>query len=184
MATRIEVTGPCAFNVTIGGSSSYLGTAETRPRILYRRQWEPVYNDIGGSVPFDMQYMGQDALVMADINKIDQKVLQQLQTLPDMSGGEFGVEAFGSMGSLMVQEELAAQLSLTFPYGQGGEAAKPGTQLPSGMTFRAAWLLGPDDQQIGTVHEKVRVIFQCLRTYDEGSGAFTLFVPAAGGTVR
>lgn len=183
MSTRIEVSGPAGFYVTTASGYNFLGTAETRPRILYRRIFEPVYNDVGGSIPFDMQYMGQDALVIADINKIDQAVLQELQTLPDM-GGTFGVEAFGSMGSLMIQEGLAADLTLVFPYGQGGEAAKPGTGLPPGMTFPQAWLLGPDDQQIGTVHEKVRVIFQCLRTYDEGSGSFTLFTPTGSGTVR
>ena len=183
MSTRIECSGPVGFYVTTDNGTQYLGTAQTKPRILWRRIFEPVYNDVGGSIPFDMQYMGHDALVIADINKIDQSVLETLQQMP-MISAPFGEEPFGSMGTLMIQEGKAATLALVFPYGGGGEAAKPGTKLPSGVTFEAAWLLGPDDQQVGTVHEQVRVIFQCLRTYDEGTGAFRLCSLAAAGTVR
>lgn len=171
MAARIQVTGPCgAYVITPDFSFALLGTAQVRPRIQWRREWEPVFNDLGGKVPFDMQYMGSDALVSFDLTRHDPDVLESLRALPTMEKSKLGTEEFGAIGSLMIQEELAAGLALAFPY-----STITNTGLKNGVHFPNAWLLGPDDEENGTQHQIQRIVFYCLRSFDETTGTFTLY---------
>lgn len=169
MAQGVQVTGPVGMFVNIGDTEPQLiGTCQIRPRIQWRRQWEPVFNDLGGLVPFDMQYMGMDALVIADINRHDPGVVTALRSLPSMNPSKFGQEELGDIGSLMIQEGLAAELILAFPY-----PSVKGVALTNGISFKAAWLID-DSEEDGTRHQINRFGFYCLRDFDPEVLKFTL----------
>lgn len=155
MSAAIQVKGPAllAFN------GNFVGTAEIRPHILFRRQYMPVFNDIGGLIPLDWQYMGQDALLQIDLNRFDPDQIDAMRALAT----PLGVDNFDSIGTLMIQEEVAAEVGLKF--------LRDGT----GLTFQAAWLLGPDRDELGTRHEIQRLIFYCGRTLNIDSQSMTLF---------
>jgi hypothetical protein len=157
MAAQIVVTGPTTF--TFNGA--FVGTCQIRPRVLFRREWEPVFNDIGGKVPLDWQYMGQDALVIGDFTRHDPAVIAAIRALP----GELGVDTVDSLGTPMVQEGKAGNLTLNFLRSGGG------------ISFPAAWLQGPDMEEEGTRHQIQRLIFYCARTFDPGTFAQVLFTP-------
>lgn len=154
MAESIVVTGPVSVYI----EDQPLGTCQIRPRILWRREWEPVMNDLGAKVPFDMQYMGMEAIVHLDLNRHDPDVINQLRTPP---GSEtFGVEEFGSLGTVMVQDGAAFPLVLVFPY------------LQKSLIFPTSIFMGPDTEEDGVRHQIQRVAFYALRQWD--GSRFTL----------
>ena len=89
-----------------------------------------------------------------------------------------GTNVPGDIGSLMIQEGMAFQLWLSFPY--SAKAAMAG--MPAGYHFVAAVLAGPDSlDELGTKPRRVRLIFDCLRKFDPsvtntyGAGGFVLY---------
>jgi hypothetical protein len=156
MGEAIIVSGPISVFI----DADPLGTCQIRPRILWRREFEPVLNDLGGKVPFDMQYMGQEAVIYLDLNRHDPDVIQSLRTPP--LSDTFGVEEFGSIGAVMAQDGHTFALSLNMPY------------LQKTLVFGSAIFLGPDTEEDGTRHQIQRTAFYAIRQYDPSTGKFKL----------
>src|SRR5579859_623880 len=98
MATPF-VTGPAHMfvgttRVTNGvpqgaGVVFYLGTSEGSPDIDIKPVYEPVYNDLSGSTPFDLSYMGEEAYITADLTRWNEAVYAAIQARPrhSLAGG-------------------------------------------------------------------------------------------------
>ncbi len=185
MAT-IYVTGPCAIFTGSSANNSpvFLGHAERGVAINIRPQWRPAYSDLGGSVPFDMLYEGEDALVNADVSRYNESEYRRLaDRATTFAGGtsERGINDPGEIGSLMLTESIAYSLWIRFPYAT--KAVMQAQQMPAGYRFKAAYLQGPDALQgLGTQGpRKVNMVFHCLRDFDVsvtntfGQGQFILY---------
>lgn len=165
-------TGPAWLSVNTGegGDSEFFGCAEARPRISIRPHFSPVYTDIGGEAPFDMQYMGEEAYIYADINYYTESVLLKLQSRPSVNG-EPGLNEFGDVGTFMALEEKGVQLSISFPYASKSVFS----DMPKGYRFYMAFLVGPDEMEVGTKYKRNRCVFHAIRVFDAGEKSFRLY---------
>jgi hypothetical protein len=172
MSQHVVVTGPCsAWVSTANEQFALLGTCQIRPRILWRRQFEPVFADIGGNVPFDMMYAGMEAVVFLDLTRYDPEILDACRALPSLSKEKLGKEVLGDIGTMMMLEDKAGNLTLSFPY----SIITSNGELRHGLHFPAAFILSPDMEEDGTRHSIQRVAFYCMRSFDPESMEFTLF---------
>ena len=176
------ITGPAHIYVLLPHTSTfaYLGTAERYPKISIRPAGEPVFNDIGGKVPFDMAYMGEEAFVSADISRWNEATYAAMASRPSHSAGPVrGFNGPLDVGTLYIAEGLAYQLVVQFPYGLGQPFAKgayTANDMPGGYHFYASYLVGPDElEPLGTTPRKIRLIWHCLRVYNPATQSFLLY---------
>lgn len=173
------VTGPAHIfcGLQTGGALLYLGTAERWPQVTIRPHYAPLFNDIGGGVPVDMCYDGEEAFTIADISRWNEPVYALLSARPRPSSGLLtprGADIAGDVGTLMVTEGHAYPVVVQFPY-----AAKPAyaaAGMPAGYRFPTSYLAGPDTlEPLGTTPSKRRLIWHHLRQYSAVAQAFVLY---------
>jgi hypothetical protein len=159
-------TGSVLFFAGVGGGLTGkrpvpFGTAEGMPRYLVERAWKPFFNDLGGSqMPFDEQFAGARALISADINLMDHDVLNQMESVPSLSGFP-GINLPFDQGTFMVAEGAATPLWLVFT--RALTPAMRAAKLPLGIRFLATWLMGPDTHHVGSDAKKVNLIWRAQR---------------------
>jgi hypothetical protein len=159
---------------TGGGQPKYLGTAERAPRIRVRPAWHPVFNDIGGDqIPFDVQYMGEEAFISADLTRWDEEVYK---SIAHRLGNVRGADNNEAVGTLMLLEGKTHEVYVKFPY--TSKAAFAG--MPQGYHFVACILEGPDElDPLGTVARKINLMWHAIRKY--AGGHWTLYDHEVGG---
>lgn len=128
----------------------------------------------GTQVPFDTQFMAQDALIHADLTKFNENVMQLVQTA--ISGGTLGAGSTTAIGSLMVAESNAYRLLLYPPY----LAKTFETDMPA-YNFLEAYLVDSNDIEISSGVKKVRCVWRAIPQWNEASGGWTLFNTSATG---
>lgn len=164
-------TGPALIYAGVGGGGSpvFFGTAESTPVIDERPNYEPLMNDLGGSmIPFDFSHQGADAVVTATMTSWKESVFTAMRAY----GGPLpGVSAPGDIGAFMFLEGRSFPLWVVFPY--AAKTAMAG--LPPGYRFFAAFLQGPVSQSAGTRPRKVNLTWYCGRVY----GSTAVRVPRA-----
>lgn len=170
--------------VTIGAGSTgsqarYLGTCRTKPKIFLRKGNKPVYNDIGGDViPFDKLALGEDAIIVADLNRYNMPVIEALADSPQRRDIP-GFDGDGDVGTLWLTEGQGIGLYVWFPFAR--KAAYPmrnGYFFP-GCTWETE---NPEELDIGTQDFARQITFHALRIYNFSTRSFTLyqnFDPAA-----
>jgi hypothetical protein len=167
---QLYSTGPALIYADLGDGPLFIGTCVRAPGISVRPHWTDVHNDLGGTVAFDVLYESQEALVSGILNRFSEDFYEQMAqradaTTPPVPGNDIS----GDIGSLMIFEELTYDLWVTFPYATkpfySNIAAGLGA-MPSGYHFPAAYLMGPDNLQIGTTTErKISASWRCLRLF-------------------
>lgn len=168
------VSGPVHLYVGVSGSPVYLGTFIEAPKVRTTPKFSPVFNDLAGDQePFDMQYQGSSADVFGDLTVFNWTVLRSCQTRRSLNSNE-GSDAFGATGALMIGEGLAYPLWLHYPYYQL-KAAFSNNGAPPGYHYVASWLIGPDEEDLGTKANQVHVQFHAMRAYVPAAGGFILF---------
>lgn len=174
------VTGPCHLFGNFGGTVLYIGTAETHPIFRERPTYSRVLNDLGGAiVPFDKLYEGTDGIVVAKVNRFQYLAYDAMKSRPrHQQGGFVGENSRLDVGSLLIGNGLAFQLTLYWPFFNTVNAF-PG--MPPGYAFYAAELEGPDDIEMGTVPHSVNMVWSVNRVYDRVTRKFGLYtqLPAA-----
>lgn len=179
MASNVWVAGPTEIHVGVGSSGAlrFLGWALGGVRVSLRPHFADVHLDLSGQMPFDAQFMGEEAFVSAELTAWDEAVLTACQTRTGPSTGTAGVMPAGSMGGLMVAEGAAYRLLAYPPYAGGnsvGKVTQTG-QVPA-YNFLRAWLAGPDDiAPLGIRPKQVRVFFRALSQYQPQDGSFLLY---------
>lgn len=177
-------SGPVHFffrNYNRAGTPIYIGTCETRPRIISKPTYRPVYNDIGGDVPFDRLYQGEEHLIIGTFTRWEEIAVREMQNRPLSSFGQGapgsllrrGRITAGDTGTLMVTEGFAYELLLYFSH--FAKTFFAGNAMPPGYRFKAAYLEGPDDRENGTCDNKFRLIWYAGRRLTMAPSGFYTF---------
>jgi hypothetical protein len=179
MASNVWVAGPTEIHVGVGSSGGmrFLGWALGGVRVSLRPHWADVHVDLSGQMPFDCQFMGEEAFITAELTAWDEAVLTACQTRTGPSTGTAGMMPAGSMGALMVSESAAFRLLCYPPYAGGNAVGKltQAGQVPA-YNFLRAILAGPDDiAPLGIRPKQVRAFFRALPLYSPVDGSFTLY---------
>lgn len=162
------------LNYPSASAIDYIGTGEMAPDIIKQTKFDPVFNDLGGSLPWDYLFQGEEAVVPVNFTVFNWSVLSKLNAMPIPSGtpGTFGT---GGVGTLMLTEGYAYHLWLHFPY-YSYKTIFSTASMVNGYHF---WASFADSIVIqpGTKANKARVNFKCVRLYQPASvgNGFTLF---------
>lgn len=141
----------------------YLGTAEKQPRIVVDSRFDPVFNDLGGTMtPLDYEFQGEEAVVSIVFTRWNEAVLRRIRSLPT-PGAIPGRNVNGDLGRFMGLEGGTYPLYVQFPY-----ATKPVMAgMPLGYRFWAAYLQGPFEVMPGTTTLRKQLIFKCIRHFGD-----------------
>ena len=178
MAATPQVVGPCLlFTQAIPGAGpSFLGTTEVAPSIVFDYQYADFVNALAGvKLPMDQVAQGDSAIVVADVNRWDEVVLEglMLNVVNPVTSNKIGTESAQTRGTLMIGERQARTLWMVFPY-----ANKPvyAGVMPQGYRFFSTWLISPmKKENLNTTPMINRLIFRCLAPYNPALGTFTLY---------
>lgn len=155
--SKIFTTGPALMFLSYG-EPMYLGTAESPPDIDLIGGFEPVFNDLGGTVlPMDRIYEGEEAIISFVLNKYNQPALDIIQAV--VGGKTMGRDTFGDIGTIIGQEDRTFGFGMVFPY-----AAKPiYSDMPAGYNFFSCFRIGPQGVRPGTRAKSHNLILRAQR---------------------
>ena len=171
----------------------FLGTAEVSPQGELRRQYQPAYNDMSGAVPFDLNFLGEDAVLAIDLTRWNENVYARLSDAPrqltsptGISRGSYPVVGPGvGMGALMAHDGLTTTVYMVFPYGFTTAVQNaPGRSygMPVGYRFHGGSLINDKLHQMGSKYRKLHLTFQFAPVYNNVTTLMTLYdhtIPAA-----
>ncbi len=158
----------CSFpNVS---SPGYLGTAEQFPIPAFQHVFNPVYNDIGGTVPIDQSFQGTTATIAADVNRMNWPVYSILSSQPRNAVNPLGIYGDGPLdvGSLLVTHGRGFMLTIVNGYYNTPNNI---AGSPPGWQFYRCFM-ATDAVEPGTQPAKVRMVFVAQRTVNlvQGGG--------------
>jgi hypothetical protein len=168
-------------------SPQFLGTAEQTPQAEIRRQYHPAYNDLAGAVPFDLNFLGEDAIFAIDLTRWDERVYARLASSPQQTGAipaagstsaRGGYNAVNGMGILQAHEGNTITVYMAFPYGfssSPANAAGVGFGMPGGYRWHGGCLINDKLHQMGSKHRKLHLTFQFSPVYDYRDYSFRLY---------
>lgn len=163
---------------TVPGTMFFLGHAERSPKISVRPQYSPVFVSLGGTVPFDWTYQGEEALIVANLTRWNENIYQAIAAkgrgpaaLAAGGASGRGIDLAGEIGSLMVHERIGVTLTLVFPYAT--KAAMAGQ--PLGYRFIFAQLENDELDRLGTEARSIPLVFRAARSFNSATGSFVLF---------
>ena len=189
---QLYTVGPAAIFVAIpngggaaGNTRFFLGHCEDSPNIQLRPGYEPVYNALTGTkVPFDLSQQGEEAFIGLALTRYNQNVIDLIRQRTVLSATFNGVPGtWGSQddGTLMITENAAMEVWVTFPYSTTHPAMIAGL-LPAGYHFSACAPIGPDDLgPLSTRARKEQVLFHAIRRYNASTGTKLLYDGSVAG---
>lgn len=173
-----QVRKPTSYT-TLGSSPIlYLGTAEQTPQAEIRRQYHPAYNDLSGAVPFDLNFLGEDAIFAIDLTRWNETNYGVISTAPNQmgtvpAGGGSAVRGtynpINGMGILNAHEGNSITVYMVFPYGfpsAAPNAAGRGFGMPMGYRFHGGALIYDKMHQMGSKYRKLHLTFQFAPIFD------------------
>ncbi len=181
--TQVYDTGAVFVYAGIGaqGSPVFVGTGERAPKQRNMRGWEPVFNDLAGTVdPFEELYEGQWCFVTVRLTRWNYAVMDVLQSTPFTlgAGGGAGTDALGDVGMAMQLEGALYPLWVLYDYGLGGRFPKLAMidgAMPPGRRYLGVKLEGPDEVTTGTQANMIDLVWKAKRIYDPTTGNFLLY---------
>lgn len=150
MATT-QVSGPAFIYIArqlpaatpTGAQLFFLGTCEQPPSLQLNPQWEPIMNDVGGSLlPIEYTYQGEDGLLSGVLNKWNEAVYAALAThgllgqIAQSLGR--GADLWSDIGTMAQLEGITFQTFLHFPY--ASKTPNAAQSMPNGYRFLACRL--------------------------------------------
>jgi hypothetical protein len=182
--SQLYVSGPTGWFTQTGASAGweFLGFCEGDTRITLDGGWEDVMVDATGTrVPFDVQYMGDQAYIGGDLvlhnELVWQRVAARLGPNPvtgDAAGVYLGGPA-GAIGSLMRSEGYAYGLVIRSIYGgTGGKQFFTSGNMPGGYYFSQAWLDGQFDISLSTKRTVKKAVFRAIPAWNIVNQTFML----------
>lgn len=161
---KVYAVGPCGIYVRLSSGILFLGHSERGPRVMVRPQYSPIYCDLfGPSVPADIAFAGEDAIISVDLTRWNESVYLRLSDKVN----HFGVPGIGrndpgEIGTMMVSEGAAYPVFVHFPH-----SAKPAyADQPAGLRFAACVLETDNYGALGTGGRKMNLVFHAYRTLD------------------
>ncbi len=144
----------------------FLGTCEQPPTMQFNPQWEPIMNDIGGSLlPIDYSYQGEDGLVSGTLNKWNETVYLRLASHGLAQGvAARGSELWSDIGTISQVEGITFETWMHFPYSAAKTVYGTTNFMPAGYRFLACRLAGHVIRP-GTRANRRQLIFHADRAY-------------------
>ena len=181
-----QVFKPSQYTALTSLPPVFLGTAEVSPQAEIRRQYQPAYNDMSGAVPFDLNFLGEDAVIAIDLTRWDEVVYRTLATSPGAFGQTTAMgsprgrySALNGMGTLQAHDGLSLCVYMVFPYGFPAAApvnnAGRGNGMPGGYRWHGGALINDKLHQMGSKYRKLHLTFQCAPVYDYQTAVFNLY---------
>lgn len=167
---KMYSTGPALMYVrTIAEGTRFVGTAESAPNLFITRAYEPIYNDLAGSMlPMDRMVEGHEALVSAVLTRWDEDVLDFMATLTTFDP-DVGSTALGTVGTIMGQEDQTFEFWIKFPFfAKTAYSSAPGAMKP-GYHFFASMMVGREEIGVGTKANRRHIMIQCQRQLVSGA---------------
>ncbi len=177
MAAFLKCTGPAWILVgtpvtdSLGSgitavSPIFLGSTKETPRYRKEANFEPVMNDIGGREPMDDSYQGRSAMIELLLNKWDNNIALALDNV-NLNSAPPGIDLFGDVGTLVIQEGKFIPVWLLFPYGASSIFPKASmNDLPPGYFFPACHLETNVGDQLGTKPYQLQLVFKARRLFN------------------
>lgn len=172
MPTQPWVAGPSGIYCAVANKPLLLGVCEESPEVNFQRQWEPLYNALGGRTPSDRSYQGTDALVRVSLTRWSEFVYSRIACVHNPAAGVRGIEEFGSLGTLMATEGAAFALTVRLPY---ASVKKSYAGMPPAYRFVAASLDSDSLGPLSTKPRKLSLVFHCQRVFDGRTLAWKLY---------
>lgn len=149
------------------GTPIFLGTAEVTPSAEIRRQLAPAYNDLSGAVPFDLNFLGEDAVLAIDLTRWDERTYAIISNYPATFGAATRARgswnAVNGMGSLQNTDGWSITVYMVFPYGFPTAAPNRAGRafgMPTGYRFHGGGLINDKLHQMGNKYRKLHLTFQ------------------------
>ena len=177
----LQTSGPCHLwmssdvddGSTYSNSPLYLGTAEGAPFVDVTPHFTPLYCDISGQgMPHDYLWDGEEATIVADLNRWNEAVFAKYAARPKI-GGTRGVYAAADIGTVMQAEGQTFDFWLQFPYAFKSPYVSEG--MIGGYHFYSTIALGPDTITPGARAGKRRIICRAFRSYKVSDGTSRLY---------
>lgn len=182
--TRTAVTGGGNQLINQGGGATsvslingpfvFLGTAEVSPRIEVRPAWDPIFNDLGGKIPFDLAYQGEEAFTSVTLTRWNEAVFAALQNRGNYQSLLRGFDGPYDIGTLALAEAANFATVVLFPFSAKQYYSANG--MPPGYRFLQSVLEGPDVlDPLGTRARKIQLLMHHLRYFNPTNFSFTLY---------
>ena len=151
----------------------YVGSGEIAPDIIKQVKFDPVFNDIAGSLPYDYLFQGEECIVPLNFTVFNWARMLELNSA--VNNSDDGFDYAYNVGTLMLTEAKAFHLFLQFPY-YTYKAIFSSASMPAGYHFYGSFVDSLVVQP-GTKANKARVNFRCVRVYQPAStgNGFYLF---------
>ena len=160
---------------------AYLGTCQEAPKIRTNTSWAPIVNELwGNQEPYDVTYQGSYCDIYGALTKWDWNVYTRCQCRPNSLGGLWGQDDLLSVGTMMVTEGFAYPIWLYFPYYQN-KLIFINNGAPPVYRFWAGFLVGPEEENLGTKPNSINIQFRCMRKFNPVSRKFVLVDRVANG---
>lgn len=176
-----QIIRPTAYTPTPPAGIKFLGTAEQTPQAENRRQYQPAYNDLGGAVPFDLNFLGEDMIFAVDLTRWNESVYGVISTAPQQMGGvptPGGIPLRGTysslnaLGSLQAHDGNTITVYAVFPYGfptAAPNAAGRAFGMPLGYRMHGGSLINDKHHQWGSKYRKLHLTFQFTPIHDHAT---------------
>lgn len=169
--------GPFVSLGALSGTIFHLGTAERFPQRREEAVWEPVFNDIGGKVPFDESFQGETAQLVVDLNRFNQTVLDLIRRVPDHGRGLRSTALGGhtrlAVGALLLQNGMAFEMWAQHSHYDTINAV---ADLPPGRYYPACKYIGCyEEESSGTQPRKCRLVVEPKRVWNASTKGFITF---------
>ena len=161
------VPGPSNWYVStgVGGAYEYLGMCEGETRLGLAPEWEPIFADgAGGSIPFDMQFMGCRGSVSGDLIYFNEPVLNRLKNWLNDPAAVPGTFANGTVGTLVRTENKAFSLVIVSTYRTKSVFQNAG--MNGAWQFPFAVPVGSWDTSLSSRTKRERLAFDCLPVWN------------------
>jgi hypothetical protein len=176
---QLWCTGPAHIyvGVTTSRAPLYLGTAETKPDIDIRGEFEGVMNDLSGSkIPMDELWEGEEGMISFVLTRWNMNVALLMMAQPNFTGTP-GLNSQDDMGTLMLTEGLSYPVWIRFPYATS-KVAMAG--MVAGYRFWSCILLAPKKIEPGTRAMKKHFALKAKRAFTSDAAPNNL--PLKGGS--
>lgn len=206
MAMGTRTPGPIHLFARFRGASTvyYLGTCVAAPEPEHEKSRIPIMNDLAGrNEPFQIVKDGENAVVMATMNRFDWLLLQTIRGLdstntppaaPLSGNSQVGQENADTRGTLTIGQ-TDFQLILWWEYNSIPGASGTANDAAPIRMYNSVELVKMKESTVGTRVLEVACAFRCVSVYsianfgfyggigNQAGGLYTETISATGTTV-
>lgn len=180
MPTQLFTPGPTFIQIGTGavGALEHLGWSERGIRVTLDGAFEDVITDVSGTrIPFDVQAMGEQGFITADLNLYDEAILTKALNL--RTGTVAGTMGPTTVGSLLRLEGGMFRLLCYCPY----EVKAAMANMRPAFNFIKAYLDAAVEIELSSRVKVNRCIFRAIPDWSQVLGGGILWNESITGLV-